>query len=471
MTRRGGMPVDRSPDEPSPHIDHRPLIDWIPAVFAGCEAPLHLEPLPSLLDDAFDMKGIRALVSCPIRHWKSATVKAAVAKGLRKNPKLNVVLITHTHEFANAYGRELRDDYCRPIGVQIKRGADTILDFRTEDSGGVFIMSNKQTALGRPCDVLIFDDPFGSFEDVDNPVMRETVDRTIGLYTSRLNKGGSVVGVMSRMHPDDPIGRRVLRQANAWTYVCQAAIQTDYAGNDYALAPHIMDLEALRMKRAELAEMDPSERIWFSQFQNDPREGSRGVFKGAAYVDELPLGCRVGIGVDAAYSEGRTNDYFAAVVLHETPSGIIIVGEVVRHQRGIAAVGTSLDELEARYPGAHFFSYVSGNEKAVYREMAKPRIDEHEGEIRRRPGRLVHTMTARFGKEYRARPAAAAWEGGMIKVLRNRPWSGAFVRELNSFTGADSGTDDQVDAFVSGFDGLAKSRRFGGSFKSGARCM
>ncbi len=468
---RHGMPVDRSPETPAPTIDDRPLLEWIPAVFPGTASPFHLEPLPSLLDDAIALKGIRALVSCPIRHWKSATVKASVAKGLRKNPALNFVIITNDHKFAEAYGRDLRDNYCRPIGVRIARGSDTIVDFRTEDGGGCYIMSNRQGALGRPVDVLIFDDPFADFEDADNLVVRDTVDSTISLYTSRLNRGGSVVGVMSRMHIDDPIGRRLTRKVVPWTYVCQSAIRLNDDGEEVALAPHIMSLEELRIKRAEAAEQDPSERYWFSQFQNDPRAGARGVFKGAMYVDDVPTGCRTAIGVDAAYSEGRSSDYFAAVVMHETPSGIVIVGEVARHQRGIAAVCDSLDELAGRYPSAQFFSYVGGNERAVYRELAKPRVDEHEGSVRTRPGRIVNTMTAKFSKEYRARGAATAWEGGMVKVLRDRPWSGVFVRELNAFTGAEGGVDDQVDAFVSGFDGLAKSRPYGGSFSTGRRVM
>lgn len=466
-TNRRGMPVDRSPEDDPRPIDNRPLIDWIPAVIPDAGSPVHLEPFPSLLDEAFDMRGVRALCSCPIRHWKSTTVRGAVARGLRRRPRLNVIVMTHGHDFAQSYGRELRE-LCRSVGIRIARGADTILDWRTEEGGGVFVMSNKQSALGRPCDVFIFDDPLGSFEEADNVDARQHVDWVIGQYTARLNPGGSVVGVMSRLHPDDPIGRRLTRQAKQWTYVHKAAL--DESGDP--LAPWIMDRDHLAAARAELFELDPSERTWFSQFQNDPREATRGVFKGCTYVESVPSTARQAIGVDAAYSEGSASDFFAAGILNELPAtGIVIVSYVVRHQKGIVAVSESLDELQEMTNGAPMFSYVSGPEVGVYRQIARPRVDEHDGKQRIRPGHVVHTMTARWSKEVRARNAAAAWQNKLVKVLAGQPWTGAFVRELNAFTGSSKEIDDQVDMFVSGYDGLKRSAPYGGSFAGGKRVM
>ncbi len=471
-TNKRGAPVDRSPDDPSPLMDGRPLVDWIPIAIKGAGSPFHLEPFPSLLDAAFRSESVRALVSCPIRHWKSTTVKAAIAKGLRANPRLHVIVMTHGHDFAQSYGRELRE-LCRACGVRIARGADTILDWRTEEGGGCFIMSNKQSALGRPCDVFIFDDPFGSFEEADNIDIRNHVDWIIAQYTARLNPGGSVIGVMSRLHPDDAIGRRLERKAREWTYVHKQALVNEGAADEQALAPHIMSLEHLRSARAELYEADPSERTWHSQFQNDPREGSRGSFKGVHYLETLPnlSTCRVAIGLDAAYSEGSSSDYFVAGALLELASGIVVVGYVERHRRGIDGVSDALDGFAARYPDAPMFSYVQGPEVGVYRQLAAPRVYFDElGEQRIRAGHIVHTMTAQWSKEVRARPAAAAWERGLLRVLSGQSWTPSYVREMNAFTGAGGReVDDQVDMTVSGFDGLRRRLTLLGSFTRGRR--
>lgn len=474
-TNRRGAPVDRSPDDPPPVLmDDRPLVDWIPMAIHGAGAPFHLEPFPTLLDDAFDRKSVRALVSCPIRHWKSTTVKAAIAKGLRKNPRLHVIVMTHGHDFAQSYGRELRE-LCRSVGVRIARGADTILDWRTEEGGGVFVMSNKQSALGRPCDVFIFDDPFGSFEDADNVDVRNHVDWIIAQYTARLNPGGSVVGVMSRLHPDDAIGRRLERKAREWTYVHKQALIDEGAATERALAPHIMDLDHLRLARAELFEADPSERTWHSQFQNDPREGTRGSFQGVVYIETLPdlASCRTSIGLDAAYSEGSSSDYFAAVVEHELASGIVLIGRVERHRRGIVAVSDTLDELAGAYPDAPMFSYVQGPEVGVYRQLAEDRVDiGEEGELRLKAGHIVHTMTAQWSKEVRARPMAAAWQRRRVHVLAGQPWTGPYVREMNAFTGTGGReVDDQADASVSGYDGLRRRVGLLGRVARGRRVM
>ncbi len=473
-TKKRGAPVDRSPDDPPPLMDDRPLVDWIPIAIKGADSPFHLEPLPSLLDAAFRGESVRALASCPIRHWKSSTVKAAVAKGLRANPRLHVILMTHGHDFAQSYGRELRE-LCRACGVRIARGADTILDWRTEEGGGCFVMSNKQSALGRPCDVFVFDDPFGSFEEADNVDTRQHVDWIIAQYTARLNPGGSVIGVMSRLHPDDAIGRRLERKAREWTYVHKQALQNEGEPNEQALAPHVMSLEHLRAARAELFEADPSERTWHSQFQNDPREGTRGSFKGVSYVEALPdlASCRTAIGLDAAYSEGSSSDFFAAVVLHELASGVLLVGHVERHRRGIDGVSGALDELRARYPDAPMFSYVQGPEVGVYRQLASPRVDfNDDGSQRVRHGHIVHTMTAQWSKEVRARPMAAAWERKLVRVLAGQPWTSAYVRELNAFTGTGGReVDDQVDASVSAYDGLRRRLSLSGAFTRGRRVM
>jgi predicted phage terminase large subunit-like protein len=318
-------------------------------------------------------------------------------------------------------------------------------------------MTNDQSALGRPCDIFIVDDPYDGFDEANSIDKRDHIDMVVSQYTSRLNKGGSVVVLMSRLHPDDVIGRRIERRAKNWTYIHKVALIDEGLETERALAPHIMSVQHLKDARAELFEADPAEIQWHSQFQNDPREGNRGLFRGTAeFTGEVPEGGRTIIGVDAAFSVEKSRDFFAAVVLKEIGNDLVVV-DVIRDQKGTLSMLQSLKDLKDKYKGARMFSYVSGPEIGVYHHMAVEGI-------------FVHQMRARWHKEFRARPCAAAWERGMIKILPHQKWTGAFLREVHSFTGEKDGQDDQVDAMVSAFDALKRGKSggspstFGGPF-------
>lgn len=455
QTDRKGFPKDRSPEEPTIILsDDLPLVNWIPAVLPNGGSPWHLEPFPSYLDRAVT-EPMRILCSCPIRHWKSGTIKSWVAKVLRKYPRKHFIIMTHGHDFAQSYGREVRE-LCRSLGVRISRGHDTILDWTTEEGGGVYIMSNKQSALGRPCDYFIFDDPFASFEEAENIDIRDHVDFVITQYTARLNPGGSVIGIMSRLHPDDAIGRRLARQSTEWLYVHHQAVYDEGAPAERSLRHDIMSLEHLNKVRAELQESDPTEKTWWSQFQNDPREQARGSFKGSTYfsgeLDWRAIGENALpkiIGVDAAFSVNKPRDWFAAMTIVEThveEDGRVLPIEVIvdvrRHQRGTIAVGDTLKDLRFEYPDARMTAYASGPEIGVYHQLA-----HYEGII-------VEIMSARWNKEYRARPTAAAWERKTIRILPNQKWERELLRELHQFTGAENGMDDQTDCMVAAHDGM-----------------
>jgi hypothetical protein len=74
----------------------------------------------------------------------------------------------------------------------------------------------------------------------------------------------------------------------------------------------------------------------------------------------------------------------------------------------------------------------------------------------------VQTKPARLDKMGRALSAASEWNRGQIFVPESGgEWVDTFVGELLNFSGADSGTDDQVDAFVAAFDAAPPSAAFG----------
>ena len=187
------------------------LADFVPRVSPHLKAPTHAPKLLYLLDRS-PRAGGRWLCAFPIRHHKTVTIQHAIALWLLRDPTLRIIYMTHSALYAASRGREIRE-LCERVGVSLKRGHNTIHDFRTDEGGGVYVMSSIQSALGQDVDILIVDDPFEGPREADDPEIRQRVDQTIAFYTSRLSRGGTVGIVMSRFHPDDAIGRRLRRSA------------------------------------------------------------------------------------------------------------------------------------------------------------------------------------------------------------------------------------------------------------------
>lgn len=462
---------------PLPH--DKPLLAYIPLLSPEMAAPVHLEGFVSCLERAphyaaqhFEPVEVlsstydpdtgverhnpivircgeaRILCSVPIRHWKTETVKHAIAWWLRRWPKLRILFITYGAIYAQTRGREIRD-LCAVAGVSIKKGHSTIHEWRTEEGGGVYVMSADQSALGQDVDIIVVDDPIESFVDADNPAHRQIVDATIAFYTNRLSPGGSCCLLASRFHQDDPIGRRLRRTAVQWAYIHHRAIWTDDCGEELAFAPHIRSLDLLRKIRAEECERDPSERIWWSQWQGEPRSDSGDLFREPAFYERIPDDeiWREGIGLDMAFSKARTADFFADV------HGRVIGGShlyVQGCQRYRADYGEAMAQLRARkliVPNGALYSYMSGPEIGAAHYFGTQ-------------GLQITIMHARFDKRTRAQRTIDRWNAGAIALPYRQPWTKDVIARAKSFRGIEGDEDDEIDALVSLCDG---AMFFGGS--------
>jgi phage terminase large subunit-like protein len=215
--------------------------------------------------------------------------------------------------------------------------------------------------------------------------------------------------------------------------------------------------------RAEWAEIDPSERKWYAQVQNDPLPAELGFFAGDPpdFTGFVAPDAHVIFGVDAAFTSSKKSDFFACVGGIAWGNGIGVFG-AIRHQRGLAAGLRTLDDLRGRYTNARFVSYVSGAEKGIYDAYFQ------------QGGIPVEQMPARWSKGYRAQKTAVDWRGGLFSVARGRPWTGPFIAEMKAFDGRDDDIDDQVDAAVAMHDALMAHRPaagFGTTFTFGRAVM
>jgi len=414
-----------------------PLLDWIPLCDSRYASPYHLEEFVRLLEQA-PRGNLRAMVSVPIRHHKTTTVMCAISWWLRRDPTLRVVYMSYSAKRAQEIGKDIRD-LCTRMGTKPMRGYDTIENWRCEEGGGVSCMSADQSKLGADVDVLIWDDPFSGPLEADKPEVRAVVDETIAFYTNRLSRGGSCIGVMSRFHPDDAIGRRMKR--SGWHYVHNRAIENEGTQEERAFAPSVFTLQEIKAKRAEMRDIDPTERTFYSQWQNEPRAPTSDLFRDPARYVTLPdwPGFRDVIGLDMSYTTARISDWSAIVVLR-VYAGSVYVRDVQRVKLDVSTIRMQLRAVLQQYGRAPIFSYVSGPERGIVEDL-------------NRNGVPVEPIPARYNKLVRAQRTVDRWNAGRIMVPTAAPWLDGFLGRVAAFRGVEGDDDDEVDALVSGHDG------------------
>jgi predicted phage terminase large subunit-like protein len=419
-----------------------PLVAFIHELSPERSPPWHLARWCDLLERA-PVGGVRGVCSVPVRHWKTWTTLHGIPWMLHRDPTLRIILMLGDHERATEIGKDVRR-LCDQTPYGPETGFNLIHDWRNKQGGGVVVMSAEQSKLGRDCDVFIFDDPVTE-KTADDPHVREMVDGAIAHYTARSGRGsrlGSVLGVMSRWDDDDPVGRRIRRTAVVnWEYVHHPAIQNEGTPQEHAFAPEVMSLDTLKQKREELEEQDPTERIWWAQFQGEPRRPGGELFKQPLRYVTLPSygGFRNVYGIDMAYSTKKVSDYSAICVLRIWGSRAYVL-EVERFKLDISMIEQRLRAAKERHGQGPVFSYVSGPEVGIVHEMANR-------------GLHIHGLPARYNKLVRAEKTIVRWNGGDVMVPNDGPWIEPFVRRCMSFRGLETDDDDEVDAMVSACDG------------------
>lgn len=420
-----------------------PLIDFVPKLSDEYEPPEHLRDYCDEFERIARGEFVRTLLAVCIRHWKTQVTLHGLVWLLCKDPSARYLLLTHSFERATSLGKRVRQ-LARAAGVGPAHGSDTIADWSTEKGGGILIMSAEQSRLGYDVHGLFFDDPLDE-EGALNPVKRESVDQTIAHYTARCQRNGKpgpVLGIASRWHPDDPIGRRLRRTTVEWRHISHPAIIDLGLPTERAFAENVWRLSEMKRVRAELKEADPTERIFWSQFQNDPQPEGSALFGTPTSYDTLPTwgGWRAAHGVDFAYVDAPGSDFFAAVSGRIYGRKLYII-DVQRHRLDATLLESTCKAILTAHGRAPMWSYQSGPEIGLSRLLVERGIP-------------IGVMHARYNKLVRAQKTIARWNEGDILIPANAPWRSGFLHRLSLFRGHDKDRDDEVDALVSMSDAM-----------------
>jgi len=156
----------------------------------------------------------RLIITMPPQHGKSRLIAVEFATWLLgQNPHLNVVLASYSGDLAKERSGEAR---LRLASEVFQEFFDTRLRYRwqpragwmTSKGGSYRAVGVEGTLTGRPCDVLIIDDPHKDHAAANSPTQRESVWQWyLSTAFTRLSPDGIIIVIHTRWHVDDLAGR------------------------------------------------------------------------------------------------------------------------------------------------------------------------------------------------------------------------------------------------------------------------
>jgi predicted phage terminase large subunit-like protein len=428
------------------------ILDVIPRISQGFEAPHHLRPLADAISRSLDGP-VRVALSVPPRHGKTETILHACAWYLLMRPRARIAYVGHTAALARKKSRDLRA-YVAKLGVRLRSDSRAVDAWETEQGGMVLALGVGGPLTGHGVDLLIVDDPIKNREEAESGTIRAKIyDWFTSTALTRVEPGGSVIVSHTRWHTDDLIGRLTdpASDAGPWEYVHLPAIMDDGTDHARTLWPSRWPLGAMRDRAREVGPYD-----WASLYQGQPRPRGSGVFSDPArYVDPGIADARSGpwrilIGVDPAATASNRADHSCAVVVatQGRPGTLDFRADVLdvwRDRVEIPQLCRQLARLSRKWGAPLAIEAVAGF-KAVPQFLRQIDVTLR-----------IYETYPQGDKFVRALGASAAWNDGRIRVPVDAPWVGDFVREFRAFTGQGDRQDDQVDALTVAYNALAQN--------------
>ncbi len=464
------MARDKRPEQlPAKDCSALSLPDFIEYASGGTVAPpWHLadyfdlcqslgESTAHLTSDEVIGKALHICVSMPPQHGKTTLIAYTIAWLLFRFPRLLFGYGSYAKLFSSNRTEEIMKLYVH-AGGELQKDHARKDDWRTAAGGGCLAFSPGSGIAGYQMHHIVFDDFVENEVDLDTEEKRAAIHRDVDRALQRLWVGGSVIAIGTRWHPEDPIGYLLSRGYDELNL--PAVREVD--GVECALWPEVKSLAWLDTKRLPSSKEYVGAYAWETQYQGRPVPPEGSIFGPPRWFDEVPAGARVVvIGFDFGYGPEGSSDFSVAVVLAIDGNGIYYVVDVLRVRTTLHAMAEAFKALMRThaYP-VRYGCYMGGNEKGILNLLFVEDV-------------AIERMPARHNKFTRAQRCATAWRAGRILVRRGQPWSTKFAREVEYFTGAERGKDDQVDALVAAFDLVELSAPSGwsGGFTFGSAVM
>lgn len=417
-----------------------------------------LEAIDQALVDLIDTPDGRLIISMPPQEGKTDRIRRFVEWVLRDAADTRVVIASNAETLARRMGRQIRDDITshKSLGLRLRRDVSAQAEFQILGRrGGVYAVGIGGSLTGRPCDLMVIDDPIKDRKQADSEVHRQMVwDWWTDVASTRLAPGASVVLVLTRWHADDLAGRLVAAEDGARWKVLNIPAEADHdpaKGEQDLLGREVGEFMASARGRTLVQwaaiKVQAGSRTWNALYQGRPSPAEGGILKRGwwqSYDVPMWLERDDGTRVVTHYDEILTSWDMA---FKDTDSSDFVVGQVwmrrgadgylldqVRGRMDFVETCRQFRVLAARWPQAFHLVEDKANGTAVINSL------------RRIPSRGIIPEEPHGSKEARASAIAPLVEAGNVWLPSPElaPWVGDLIDEAASFPTGQH--DDQVDA-------------------------
>lgn len=166
----------------------------------------HLALISRRVAHCVSTPGGRLVVNVGPRWGKSELISHYTPVWFLANNPARRVLLATASGLARHYGGMVRDTIREhpELGITLKEDTTAKNEWATPQGGGMKAVTVGESVMGRGGDLLIVDDPYGSWADAWSAAYRKTTEEWFtATANSRLEPGASVVILHHRMHPKD----------------------------------------------------------------------------------------------------------------------------------------------------------------------------------------------------------------------------------------------------------------------------
>lgn len=409
------------------------------------------------------------VIEAPPQHGKSELIVVFISWLAGKYPHLRTIYTSFSDRLGVRANLKLQKIYTSDIYHSIF--PDTVISGSLWAEKGNVATRNRElieyighdgyfrntTVLGpitgEGLDLGVIDDPLKGREAANSETIRnKTWDWFTDDFFSRFSEQAGMLAILTRWHPDDPIGRLIASSPNVKVLKYPAIASSDAKlmpddprtlGSEDALFPEHKSKEFLMERKAIMMNVR-----WEALYQQSPKLEGGTMFKVAMFqlVDVIPAGITEWVRYwDKAGTDGGGCNT-AGVLMGKMASNQWLVADCVKGQWSALEREMRIKQT-AELDGLRVTQWLEQEPGSGGKESA-------ESSVRNLAGCVVKVERVTGDKVVRAEPYAAQVEAGNIFLL-NRPWTKDFIDEHE--TAPHGKFKDQWDAAGGAFNKLAGS--------------
>src|SRR2546423_27395 len=426
----------------------RSLSDW--ARYHGYEPAAHHQLIIREIEAFLASEDEVLLLFAPPGSAKSTYVSILFPSHyLARYPKNSILAATHSVEFAQRWGRRVRNDIAlesQVLGIELATDSQASDRWALKTGGEYYGVGAGVGISGFRADLGLGDDFFGSREDAySETVRKKRWDWYVDDFSARLKPGAKRILMNTRWHEEDVAGRVLQQIAQGIVRGRVISIPARAEANDVlgrSAGEYLWDEPAgynygdfLRARERETSPM-----MWAALYQQRPAPEEGDYFKSAwlkPYVTAPALDTLAVYGASDYAVTADGGDYTVHIVVGVDPDGHMYLLDLWRKQAGSDQWVEAFCALVRQWKPREW-----AEEKGQIRAGVGPFLERMQRE--RQAWVYRREFPTRGDKAVRAQSIRGRMAIDGLYVPQNATWLADLRSELLSFPAGKH--DDQVDA-------------------------